>query len=49
MFGQAFEKSNIASDKSHIKVAMAIVAAKMSGPNAPNPLALLFERYVLSY
>ncbi|KAG8187841.1 hypothetical protein JTE90_001215 [Oedothorax gibbosus] len=43
LFGQAFEKCKITSDKSHIKVAMAIVASKMSGQNVPNPKALLFE------
>lgn len=44
MFGQAFEKSKNMSDKSHIKVAMAIVASNMKGPDVPNYLSLLVER-----
>ncbi|GIY36108.1 hypothetical protein CDAR_101631 [Caerostris darwini] len=48
LFGQAFEKSKNPGDQSHIKVAMAIVAGNIQGPNAPNPLVLLVESAQIS-
>ncbi|XP_055938713.1 SKI3 subunit of superkiller complex protein-like [Argiope bruennichi] len=48
LLGQAFEKSKNPSDQSHIKVAMAMVAGKLSGPDAPNPLVLLVESAKIS-
>ncbi|XP_054721060.1 tetratricopeptide repeat protein 37-like [Uloborus diversus] len=48
LFKQAFEKAKSNADKSHIKVAMAIVARNLQGSDFPNPLTLLFESSQLS-
>ncbi|GFY59441.1 tetratricopeptide repeat protein 37 [Trichonephila inaurata madagascariensis] len=48
LFGQAFEKTKNPFEKSHIKVAMAIVAGNIQGPDAPNPLVLLVESAQIS-
>nr|XP_042895616.1 tetratricopeptide repeat protein 37 isoform X2 [Parasteatoda tepidariorum] len=48
LFAQAFEKCKIPANKSHIKVAMAMVATNIKGPDSPNHLTLLFESIQIS-
>ncbi|KFM77324.1 Tetratricopeptide repeat protein 37, partial [Stegodyphus mimosarum] len=48
LFKQAFDKAEKPGDKSHIKVAMAMVARNLQGPEFPNPLTLLFESSQIS-